>query len=215
MSDVIIRCPNCGTTHAALGECDACHEAQTRYFCPNHEPGKWLEGAVCPACGARVGGGPAPRPPRPTRPTPRAPTRPPVRPPVTLGSRPALPDEPERIIEELLRSVHTPRGGEVAEPSAGDARDAWPSEPSLPPATVSVLPVAGCIRRFVLTILFLLALGALILFGLFTFGGQLFGASKARVPTALTAHGTDGAGPHRREIPKGAEFQEALNSKQR
>jgi hypothetical protein len=175
MSEVIIRCPNCGTTHVALGECDACHEAQTRYFCPNHEPGKWLEGAVCPACGARVGGGPAPRPTRPPRPTPRAPTRPPVRPPVTLGRRPALPDEPERI-EELLRSVHTPRGGEVAEPSAGDARDAWPTEPSLPPATVSVLPVAGCIRRFVLTILFLLALGALILFGLLTFGGQLFGA---------------------------------------
>jgi len=87
-----------------------------------------------------------------------------------------MPDEPERIIEELLRSVHTPRGGEVAEPSAADARDAWPTEPALPPATVSVLPVAGCIRRFVLTILVLLALGALILLGLLAIGGQLFGA---------------------------------------
>ena len=178
MSEVIIRCPNCGTTHAALGECDACHEAQTRYFCPNHEPGKWLEGPVCPACGARVGGGPAPRP---SRPTPRPPGRSPVRSPPTLGRRPALPaeampDEPERILEELLRSVHTPRGGEVAEPSAGDARDAWPAEPSLPPATVSVLPVAGCIRRFVLIVLVLLALGALLLFGLLAIGGQLFGA---------------------------------------
>ena len=89
-----------------------------------------------------------------------------------------MPDEPERILEELLRSVHTPRGGEVAEPSAGDARDAWPAEPSLPPATVSVLPVAGCIRRFVLIVLVLLALGALLLFGLLAISGQLFGADE-------------------------------------
>ena len=55
MSDVLIRCPNCGTTQAALGECDACREAQVRYFCTNHDPGRWLDGPACPACGARYG----------------------------------------------------------------------------------------------------------------------------------------------------------------
>ena len=90
-----------------------------------------------------------------------------------------MPDEPERILEELLRgSVHTPRSGDVAETSVGEARDVWPVEPSLPPATVSVLPVAGCIRRFALTILVLLALGALLLFGLLAISGQLFGADE-------------------------------------
>lgn len=54
--NVVLRCPNCGTTRATAGECEACHEAQARYFCTNHRPGLWLDAPVCPRCGARFGG---------------------------------------------------------------------------------------------------------------------------------------------------------------
>jgi len=94
MSGVVLRCPNCGTTRSASGECEACHEAQVRYFCSNHTPGRWLEAAACPQCGARFGdptrppasaSPPAPRPattrtPPGTRPTGPAPVSPPARP---------------------------------------------------------------------------------------------------------------------------------------
>jgi hypothetical protein len=63
---VVLRCPNCGTTQATPGDCEACHEAQVRYFCTNHEPGIWLDGPTCPQCAARPA--PAPRPPRPRPP---------------------------------------------------------------------------------------------------------------------------------------------------
>ena len=49
MSGVVLRCPSCGTTTAASGECEACREAQVRYYCTNHTPGRWLELAVVPA----------------------------------------------------------------------------------------------------------------------------------------------------------------------
>lgn len=55
MSAPVLRCPNCGTTQRAAGECEACHEAQVRWYCPNHTPGLWLDSAVCPECGARAG----------------------------------------------------------------------------------------------------------------------------------------------------------------
>ncbi len=47
MSAVVLRCPNCGTTQLAAGECDACHEADVRYWCANHTPGRWLDGPAC------------------------------------------------------------------------------------------------------------------------------------------------------------------------
>ncbi len=50
---VVLRCPNCGTTQATGGECEACHQAQVRPFCTNHEPGLWLAGQTCAACEAR------------------------------------------------------------------------------------------------------------------------------------------------------------------
>ena len=55
MSGVVLRCPNCGTTQSALGECDACHEAKVRHFCTNHTPGQWLQTPSCPKCGAQFG----------------------------------------------------------------------------------------------------------------------------------------------------------------
>src|SRR4030095_7804362 len=53
MNGVALRCPNCGTTKTTPGECDACHEAQVRYFCTNHKPGHWLNEPACPQCGAK------------------------------------------------------------------------------------------------------------------------------------------------------------------
>lgn len=55
MSGVVLRCPNCGTTRSDNGECEACHEAQVRYFCTNHAPGRWLDAGACGPCGARFG----------------------------------------------------------------------------------------------------------------------------------------------------------------
>lgn len=55
MSTVVLRCPNCGTTQASPGECEACHEAQVAFFCTSHIPGRWLDAPTCPQCGARFG----------------------------------------------------------------------------------------------------------------------------------------------------------------
>lgn len=86
MNGVVLRCPHCGTTKAAAGECEACHDAQVRYYCTSHTPGHWLDGAVCPECGAKFGApaytpaapatprpGPASAPPPVPRPKPRRP----------------------------------------------------------------------------------------------------------------------------------------------
>jgi hypothetical protein len=55
MSAVLLRCDNCGTSQSARGLCEACHEGQVRYFCTNHNPGRWLETKKCPQCGAEYG----------------------------------------------------------------------------------------------------------------------------------------------------------------
>jgi hypothetical protein len=74
MSGVVLRCPSCGTTRAAPGECDACHEAQVRYYCTNHKPGRWLDSRSCPQCGSQFG---VPDPP----PVQTRPRHPPASPP--------------------------------------------------------------------------------------------------------------------------------------
>lgn len=73
MTGVLLRCPNCGTTKSSFGECDACHEAQVRYYCTNHTPGKWLDAPKCGTCGAVFGE----RTSRPVSPLPTAPAPPP------------------------------------------------------------------------------------------------------------------------------------------
>lgn len=76
MSGVVLRCPNCGTTKVNGGECEACHEAQVRYYCTNHTPGRWIDKPTCRHCGARFGEpgrSPAAAPPRPPA-TPAPPT---------------------------------------------------------------------------------------------------------------------------------------------
>lgn len=89
---VVLRCPNCGTTRASAGECEACHEAEVRYFCTNHTPGRWLETGTCSTCGDRFGSPPRPRavPAPAVREAPRAPgsTRPTAAAPVPTSSYP-------------------------------------------------------------------------------------------------------------------------------
>jgi hypothetical protein len=109
MSGVVLRCPNCGTTKAAPGECEACHEAQARYYCTNHAPGRWLDAPSCPECGARFG-----EPTRaPVRSAPAAPTGAPVRPSPAAAPRrtPALDPSP----------APWPTPAPAARPATGDS----------------------------------------------------------------------------------------------
>ncbi|CAN5800685.1 hypothetical protein BH11MYX2_BH11MYX2_21660 [soil metagenome] len=64
---VVLRCPNCGTTQATIGDCDACHEAQVKYYCTNHDPGIWVAGPTCPQCDARAAARPPSRVEKPVR----------------------------------------------------------------------------------------------------------------------------------------------------
>ena len=165
MSDVVLRCPNCGTTQAVQGECEACHEADVRYFCPNHTPGKWLDAPVCAFCGARIGGSRRVEPPAPPRrtttqppraaPAPRPTPRRPAPPPVAEPPRPREAEWPggdpwggAREPAELEREEATaPPGWRVERP---------------PTLRISPLPLLGCVGRLMMlaiTALILLALG--------------------------------------------------------
>ena len=93
--NVVLRCTSCGTTQAATGECKTCHEAQVQYFCPNHDPGRWLSGPTCPQCIARL----APAPPAPLAARgPRAPV-------IAVSPRPEEPVAAERgwVMRLVLR----------------------------------------------------------------------------------------------------------------
>lgn len=168
MTLVVLRCPNCGTTQAGPGECDACHEAQVRYFCTNHRPGQWLTSPKCPQCGAQFGvselvrSTPSPRP----RPRVQASVQPPaveVAPlptaPVTKrrfnpwGPTSSLPASGERdVLARRLRGL-------IARPS----RDR--GKPEAPPYDMEAMPVpvarAGCLGRALLLVF--LTLGILLL----------------------------------------------------
>jgi hypothetical protein len=118
MSGVVLRCPNCGTTKAAPGECDACHEAQVRYYCTNHAPGRWLDARACPQCGARFGESArppaAPGPATPGRtpaPGPAMPGRTPAPGPATPGRTPAPAPTPGSALPPAPRPPYPPTGG--------------------------------------------------------------------------------------------------------
>lgn len=207
MSDVFLRCPHCGTTQAAPGECEACHEDTVRYFCPNHTPGQWLDGPVCPECSARVASG------RAAAPQPRR------------GASRKIPrdiprETPRNIPREIPREVppEIPRG---APPTAPRRRTAWTDTPreappvAPRPATPPRVPrwpgaglptgmrpedmlsgmlrtrglsfAVGCLKR-----LFVFGVIAAILFAIATiwfFSGVIdLGANEGRAPThALVA----------------------------
>ena len=176
---VVLRCPSCGTTRFGNGQCEACHEAQVRYFCTNHVPGLWLDTDVCPRCHM---GTASSAPPRPTS-VPRAVRRERERPPTpTPRAAPATP-----------RPVIAPRGARAEATPAIDVRAGahGPIHPEEREITVSgftprsVLAAildaraehsrvtrtgstaGGCLRRLLMVVL-LLAMGlglALFLFG--------------------------------------------------
>ena len=166
MSGVVLRCPNCGTTQALQGECEACHEADVRYFCPNHTPGRWLDAPVCAFCGARIGGT-RPRtatpPPAPRRDTPI--TRvPPVlsRPPRAPRERDRYADAPGELTEDPVADVYGRAERPVEEPviePVGFPRG-WRVERP-PVLRVPGVPVLGCLRRLVGTVLMMVLLLAM------------------------------------------------------
>jgi hypothetical protein len=94
MTGVILRCPNCGTSKSSPGECDACHEAQVRYYCTNHKPGVWLDAAACSQCGARFGD-PVRAPERPI--PPAASARPRTPSPSPTARRAESPPSPPKV----------------------------------------------------------------------------------------------------------------------
>ena len=175
MSQVVIRCPNCGTTQASLGECEACHEGDTRYFCENHEPGLWLDAPLCSECGARFG---ETRERRPERPPPRSGRR--AR--ATPFDRAPLPRaEPEPSLEELWRDeVRAPRSAEVEEIGTPASRGDFPWPIELPSAPVGVrfVSAGGCLKRLVMLVVILLVLAAMAIFGLLGIGAEIFFGSS-------------------------------------
>jgi hypothetical protein len=115
MTGVILRCPNCGTSTATPGECDACHEAKVRYYCTNHKPGRWLDAPACSQCGAKFGDLERPR----ERPVPFPPA---ARPP-----RKVAPPEPARPADPEL-SRPKPRPGPWSREEARRPFDPKPKE---------------------------------------------------------------------------------------
>ena len=194
MSGVVLRCPNCGTTRAAPGECEACHEAQVRYYCTNHTPGRWLEARSCPQCGASFGA--AAR--APVAPQPQTAPAAPRRTPPTASTAPPRPPPPLRPSAESPKAADDAAGRRERLPSTGDDEidlRGVPEErivrlPSWqemllaaararrrPPAAApdfEVVPAGrgpgGCFLRFVLLMVFLFFA---LVSGMFVFGSSL------------------------------------------
>jgi hypothetical protein len=171
VSDVVLRCPNCGTTQGQLGECEACHEADVRYFCPNHTPGRWLDGPVCAECAARAARErPAPRtpPPRPSPPRtrempPPVEPRPSTRPPPSTGS--SFDDWRERVAGTVRRGPVVIDEGPRREP---------PAEVIPPRVRVRAPPLLGCaVRLMVVAVVVILAFTVISFVGLVVFGGSV------------------------------------------
>lgn len=185
---VVLRCSSCGTTRSAPGECEACHEAQVRYFCTNHKPGIWLDGGTCRQCGARFGD--VARRPSAAPPSVTARSRPPGAPraPAAIAavSRPSVPrslpvDEADG---EWVVRERSPRPDEelrtglpamalwvklLKDAAARSRRSSPVAEPSRGrPAIAGSL--GGCLMRLVLIAMCLFL--ALVI-GLFLFGRSL------------------------------------------
>lgn len=161
MSGVLLRCSNCGTAQAEPGECETCGEGEVRYFCTNHTPGVWLDGAECLRCGARFGD-PAPSVREPVS-EPSVAERSPVRPrrmdpddlpwggpaPRSDGfdERASVPDPTRILLEMLSAAARTRRPSEDYEPVMPRRRG------------------GGCLRMLFVVVLLIM--------GLFVFGPLL------------------------------------------
>ena len=187
MTGVILRCPNCGTSKTTPGECEACHEAQVRYYCTNHKPGRWLDASVCPHCGAAFGDPvrPAARPippadpPRPrTTVTSAAPPRvdPPPSPPRTSAKpwsrreRERAPDRDLGASDESasVRDIRAARMLEILRAASRSGRLSRGATYTTPEAPLVGAVLGGCLMRFVILAMFLLIMLSLV-------GGALFG----------------------------------------
>lgn len=179
MSSVVLRCPTCGTTQNHTGECEACSDADVRYFCTDHSPGLWLTESRCSACGAKFGDA-APATPKST---PRAATRPAVsRPdtrPAPRAAEPgrAAPTRPPFRVVEADEADAAPSLAEVLvgmlEEGRRSADTVYERPRSEPPmaAAPRTSPVAGCLGRLMLMVLLLVVLA---LAGLSTFFSVVF-----------------------------------------
>jgi hypothetical protein len=191
MSGVVIRCPNCGITQSTLGECEACHEATTRYFCSNHDPGLWLDAPLCPTCGARPGvAGTRPQRTPSGRTTPPRATPPQRRTPARGEMRPR--EEAEDLETEPWRGpVHSPRDPREVDARMGDAPDAWRIDPSvLLPTAVRVASLFGCLRRLVVLAIVLFVLAVLAFFALFGVGGVFYNTVSVEPAPRYAVSGT-------------------------
>ncbi len=177
---VVLRCPSCGTTRATPGECEACHEAQVKYFCTNHTPGVWLEARTCPKCGAGLGD--APR--RPSAPVTTARAHAPAReapaPEPAAAAAPATKRAPARPPSRAVgEDVEVPRAAGL--PSWQNILGAFIRARYLPtaterPARSAVGPsLGGCLMRLALLVLVLFV--ALVI-ALFVFGRAFFGLQQ-------------------------------------
>ena len=126
MSRVVLRCPNCGTTRGAPGRCDACHDAEVKYFCTNHSPGRWLTGPTCDTCGGYFGE--------------RRPAPPPVAKPTTASPRSEERRPPPVLTERPRRSPWRPREADYRSPEA-------PASPSTADVLAEILRRTGSLRR--------------------------------------------------------------------
>ena len=181
---VVLRCPHCGTTRGSSGECEACHEAQVRYFCMNHTPGVWLDAPACPKCSARFGE-PARRASTPARTSPvRARPPAPARAPVTTSAPPAAYSRsvpPERSVAVARSRERLPPAGDEEFETGSSRLAPWREilraavrARTMPrgPAPEHERPrigrnVGGCLMRLVLLVvlLFVALVGALFYFG--------------------------------------------------
>ena len=187
MSDVALRCPNCGTTQARAGECEACHEAQVRYYCPNHTPGRWVDGPRCAECEARrererVAGPPPPRR-TPTGVPPIGSTRrTPPRDPFGRPRRGRDEDDLERTGE-----MEVPAGWRVEPPLRWPAPTPpeWRGGAAPPEIRLPRIPIFGCIGQLIKVALFIIILLAMGTCWFFGGGGLMIGegpADAARLP---------------------------------
>ena len=179
MSDVVLRCPNCGTTQPSSGECETCHEAEVKWFCPNHAPGRWLDGPACAECAARPKKreAPRPRPATPPAPPPRnasrgaPPPEPPVRDPTRellealLGGRRRDPSD-----AEYGREVEPPAGWRVEPPVTRrtGAPPPWSRGEGVPEIRMPRIPFLGCVGQLVklaVILIILLVMGTCWFFG--------------------------------------------------
>jgi hypothetical protein len=199
---VVQRCPSCGTTSATAGECEACHEAQVRYFCTNHSPGLWLDASTCRTCGARFGDAARPTPPPVSAVPERTRSTAPARSTRRRPPSPAPARAPASISEPPPRYSRAAPPTAAADPWASRERSPWADEGALGPGIsrtalwqqilraalrARYAPVragryrerplvgrgaGGCVKRLLLTMVLLLLALGS---AVFVFGGALLG----------------------------------------